>query len=174
MNIILCGLPMSGKTTIGTLLAAKLTCPFIDTDRLIEAAYTSQKGKNYSCRQIFLQEGEPFFRSLEKQQIASLTPTKKHIIAVGGGSLANPDNVKALQSLGCIVYLKAPLDIIWNRIKQGGIPAYLDPNDPEKAFYTLAETRIPTYEASAHITIDVGNLNKDEIVTRILQQRTVN
>lgn len=97
MNITLCGLPMSGKSTIGMLIAEKLNRKFIDTDRLIENTYNLTKNKKYTCRQIYFLEGEKVFRRLEDHQISSLKNTKNSIIAIGGGSLLNPDNIRILK-----------------------------------------------------------------------------
>lgn len=162
MNIILCGLPMSGKTTIGKLLAEKLEWNFVDTDRLIENAYGAK-----TCRQIFLDEGEKVFREIEKQQIDSLKESQKSVIAVGGGSLNDPDNVRMLQSIGQFVYLRTPVHVLWERIRSRGIPAYLDPSDPEKALYVIAEKRVPIYEAAANSIIETDGLNEQQIVNAL-------
>lgn len=167
MNKILCGLPMSGKTTIGKLLASRLGCNFIDTDRLIENAYAEKTGKRYSCRQIFLEDGEGKFRELERQQIASLNGIRGHVIAVGGGTLMNPENRVVLQSIGNLIYLKTAEDVLWERMQRRGIPAYLDPLNPEKSFRALAEKRTPIFEQAAHLTIDTTNLSLEEVINII-------
>lgn len=169
MNIILCGLPACGKTTIGQLLAGKLAWNFIDTDSLIENAYAANTGTAKTCSQIFLQEGELSFRILERHQIMSLQGVTQTIIAVGGGSLILPENVKTLTLIGCLIYLKASLAAVWERMSNRGIPAYLDPSNPEKAFYESAEKRIPLYEKAAKVIIDTTNLNKQEIAAEIWQ-----
>lgn len=174
MNIILCGLKMSGKTTIGKMLASKLKRPFIDTDYLIEDTYVKTTGTTASCREIFLQNGETFFRRFEKQQITSLNCLQKSIISLGGGSLCDPDNVEFLKSLGYMIYLKTPLSIIWNRILQHKeLPSYLDPHDPEKSFYAIAQKRLPIYEEAAHDSIETTHLSTQEIVTILLNHRMI-
>lgn len=174
MNIILCGLPMSGKSTIGKLVAEKLHWNFIDTDRLIENAYLLKTEKKSTCRQIFLEEGEMLFRDLEKQQIASLKGSKGNIISLGGGSLGDPENRDVLKLIGKLVFLKTPLNMLWERLQRRGIPAYLidkDINDPEKVFYQLAQKRIPIYEKAADFIIDTAPLNEQEVVAAILELR---
>lgn len=167
MNIILCGLPMSGKTTIGKMLAEKLDYEFIDTDRLIEKAYAVKSGKSLTCREIFITAGEGIFRELEKQQIASLKANLNCVIAIGGGSLNNAENAQILRAIGRLIYLKAPVDVLWRRIQLRGIPAYLDPSDPEKAYHELAAKRMPLYEKAAHTTLDISKLNQQEIIQRL-------
>lgn len=148
---------MSGKTTVGAHLAKRLNWNFIDTDRLIEKDYALKFQKKYTCRQIFSIDGEEKFRQLEKQTIATLKETTKTVIALGGGTLNDSENRKVLQSMGHLIYLKAPLFILWNRIKSPQLPAYLDREDPEKAFYEMAKKRLPIYEEIAEFIIEVDS-----------------
>lgn len=169
MNIILCGLPSSGKTTIGKLTAETLGYRFIDSDHLIESAYKTKTESTRSCRQIFQLIGEPSFRSLEQEQIATLTGSDRCVIAIGGGTLSNPNNAQCLSKLGLIFYLKASPTHIWNRIKQNVIPAFLNPDDPENSFYSLAIIRTKQYESFAKFTIEIDNRSRTEIVEEILK-----
>ena len=171
MNIILCGLPMSGKTAIGRMLAERLNWNFIDTDRLVENAYTRHTDIKYTCRRIYKEKGEAFFRELEKQEIASLKSSVNSVIATGGGSLCDQKNVDALKSLGELIYLQASTHVLWQRIQAHGIPAYVDVNDPEKTFYEMSIRRIPIYEEAAHFIIKTCHLSEQDIVTLILNKR---
>ena len=146
MNIILCGLPKSGKTTLGKKIATHLNWEFVDTDLLIE------EKMQRSCREIFQKEGEAFFRRLEGAVIASIQGSHL-VIALGGGSLDNVDNREILKKLGLFIYLKTPLITIWNRLSKN-LPAFLDNKDPEKAFYALAEKRLPIYNQMATYTLE--------------------
>lgn len=168
MTLILCGLPKSGKSTIGKMVAKKLNWTFIDTDRLIEKAYAVKMKRNYTCRQIYIEEGETFFRELEKAQIVSLNAARNSIISVGGGSLADRENTQNLQLIGKLVYLNVPIDLIWNRIKRCQQPAYLNEENSEPAFYSLAKRRIPQYEEAAHYIIETGSLNKSALVDAVI------
>ncbi len=174
MNIILCGLQMSGKTTIGKMLANELKRPFIDIDHLIRNTYTKMTGMTLSCQEICLQNGEAFFRQLEKQQVASLKSHQNSVISLGGGSLCDSDNAALLRSLGYIFYLKTPLSIIWQRLLQNQhLPSYLDPHDPEKSFYAIAQNRLTIYEENAHDSIETHHLNTQEIITILLNHRII-
>ncbi len=167
MNIVLCGMPMSGKTTIGKMLSEKLCLNFIDIDVLIEDAYAKTNGKYKSNRQIFLDHGEKYFRVLEKEQIASITHVKESVIATGGGAICDHENVPILRSIGRVVYLHATLEVLWRRIGSRNIPAYLEDSDPKKDFYGVLEQRVPLYKACAHFTIDIDVLTKEQIVEEI-------
>lgn len=154
-NIILCGLPGVGKTTKGKEIAKQRGLTFIDTDTLIEAADAALSGRQRSCREIFKESGETYFRSIERQQIASLANINASVIALGGGALSDPENCAVLIKLGHLIYLKAPLDIIWQRITKGGIPPYLSEEDPKASFEKLARERISQYERYAHEILNV-------------------
>ncbi|MBS4168958.1 shikimate kinase [Parachlamydia sp. AcF125] len=168
MNLILCGLPKCGKTTIGKILAAQLKWTFLDTDEMIESAYKKEFGNVLSCRQIYLTKGELYFRELEKQQVLALQNRRRSVIATGGGVFHLRENSEMLKNLGTLIYLKVPLKEIWNRISCAEIPPFLGQHEPEKAFYKLSEKRLPLYEAAAHVIIEAHNLNKEEMTAAIL------
>lgn len=174
MNRILCGLPMSGKSTIGKKLASKLGLEFIDTDRMLESAYASVTGNTCTCRQIYLDRGEDYFRALEEQQIQQLQRVDDSVIALGGGALNCADTIKILRSVGTIFYLKTPPEILWKRILEKGIPAYLDLLDPEGSFYLLAEKRSKNYVKAAHVLIETGNLAEGDVLEAIINLSGVN
>lgn len=167
-NIILCGLQKSGKSTIGKALSVELNRPFFDTDRLVEQAYAEKTGCTLTCREIFIKEGQVAFRTLEKQQIASLVSVKQSVIALGGGSLIDPDSAVLLQTMGTLVYLKTPSPVIWNRIRAADLPAHLDVVDPEKSFKAMVEQRLPLYETYATHTVDTNGCTVDQLKVAIL------
>ncbi len=146
MNLIICGLPRSGKTVIGKKIAAHLNWEFIDTDLLIEEIM------HRSCRNLFQEKGELFFRKLESEVVASLKGSNL-VIALGGGTLDTGVNIRILEKKGLFIYLKTPLSTIWNRLSKD-LPAFLDDRDPEKAFYALAEKRIQIYNNVASYTFE--------------------
>jgi shikimate kinase len=82
--IVLVGFMGAGKTTVGTLLAARLGLPFLDSDQVIE----QRAGR--PVRQIFAEDGEPAFRTLEHQVIAELLDGPPVVLALGGGAPEHP------------------------------------------------------------------------------------
>lgn len=145
---------MSGKTTLGRKLSTVLEKPFFDTDHLIQDVYFQKTGNKFSCREIFQKEGDVIFRKLESEAIFSLKNVQDVVIAVGGGALMNPENVCCLKKLGKLIYLKVEPKILWERTKVCGVPVYLDPNDPEHAFYQMAEERSIHYASIADLIVD--------------------
>lgn len=92
------------------------------------------------------------------------------MIAVGGGCLEDSDNIESLRLAGYLIYLKSQINVLWQRLLLAGrgIPAYLDPQYPEKSFYEIAERRMPLYEVAAHVIIDTNYLSERETVEAIL------
>jgi shikimate kinase len=168
MSLILCGLPGSGKTTLGILLAEHLSLQFIDTDRLIEKTYDS-KGTSLSCREIFLNNGENFFRELESGVISRLAGILPAVISVGGGAFLDRGNSLYLRSLARIVYLKGDWNFFYRKVVKNGIPAYLDRNDPKSSFFALAAKRGPSYEEFSDYVLEIDGKTKQELVTELAQ-----
>lgn len=167
MNILLCGMPASGKTTVGKLLADQIEREFIDLDQLISKSHAFHSGKIMTCKEIVMEEGEPYFRKLEKGQISALVDVKKAVIALGGGSLCDHDNLRVIKSLGYLIYIRIPVDVLWERIKKRGMLSYLDKHNPEQSFYEIAKSREGLYKSAADITIDAGERSEKEIVDKL-------
>lgn len=171
MNIILCGLPGAGKSTVGQILASKIKGGYIDIDQLIEQAYAKRTGEALTCRQIYNKNGAPFFRKLENLILSSLasSPLKNGVISLGGGALEAPENRPAVKKLGSLVYIKLELQELFQRINRDGLPAYLDPNDPFASFKIMAEKRMEIFEKEADISIDANQMTPEEIAEKIIK-----
>ncbi len=103
-NIVLIGMPSSGKTTIAQVLAEKLKRPVLDVDQLI----TEQE--QLTPREIIEQNGEAHFRKIEQKVISALTPKTGQIIATGGGSILDSKNVDCLKANGILYFLDRSLE----------------------------------------------------------------
>ena len=104
-NIVLTGMPSSGKTTVGKALAEMLGRPFIDTDAVI----VERAGKPIT--DIFSELGEAGFRNLETQAVRDMANTHTGaIIATGGGAILRDENVRALKRTGRLYFLNRPLE----------------------------------------------------------------
>lgn len=110
-NIILFGFMGTGKSTIGKLLNKKLGLSYIDMDSYI----TSTTGK--SIKQIFDEDGEPFFRKLERELVQKLSLLNNQIISTGGGVVLDKKNISDFTKNGLAVCLNASPEIIFERIK---------------------------------------------------------
>ena len=94
MKIYLVGFMGSGKTTIGRELAARIDAPFFDLDELIESA------EKMSIKEIFAQQGEPYFRKRERDLLRSTRHLESAVIATGGGTFTFDENIQFIQSEG--------------------------------------------------------------------------
>jgi len=161
-NIILVGMPASGKSTIGALLAERLNYIFIDTDTLIEKTV----GKTIS--EIFKQYSEDYFRKLEYDIIKLVCSNGSNkIISIGGGAFENPDTRGILLNFGKVFYLKSDLDILYYRILEDSTrPLFCDEN-PRAVLEKLLKKREENY-LKAHKVINTSDLDEEKIVESIL------
>lgn len=139
-NIVLIGMPGSGKSSIGRILAKKTGKTLVDMDEEI----IKKAGK--PIPQIFEESGEQGFRDIESEVAKELGKQRGIIIATGGGAILRPENVEALRQNGLMVHIKRPVD---------SLP--MDGRPLSKDIDTLREmekARMPIYEASADITFD--------------------
>lgn len=109
-RIYLTGFMGSGKSTIGPILANTIGYDFVDVDQTIE----KKIGK--SVDQIFREDGEAYFRKLEGALMSGLRSRSHLVVSLGGGTIANPDNLRAIKNSGILIYLKATPDQIFRRL----------------------------------------------------------
>ena len=107
-RIYLVGMPASGKTTVGHILANRLSYQFYDTDALIEREQGS------SIPDIFQQEGELFFRDLEKKILENTLP-KNAVISTGGGMPCFFENMQFIKEHGTSVFINVPTEVLAQR-----------------------------------------------------------
>lgn len=108
--VFLCGMPGSGKTSIGRALAAHLSKPFIDTDRVVETFF------GLSVKEIFAQKGETAFRNEEAETVKNCLQNREAIISLGGGALMNAQTLQLVVDTGLLVWIDAPLKELVNRL----------------------------------------------------------
>ena len=163
-NIILVGMPASGKTTIGTLLAQELSNHIhVDIDSIIE------KTQGMKISEIFSKFSEDYFRKLEYDTIKMVCTGKNKIISTGGGSFENPDNRATLLKFGKVFYLKSDLDVLYYRISEDSTRPLLQKENPRQVLSDLIKKREENYQ-KAHYTIDTSVMSEDEIVRFIINE----
>jgi shikimate dehydrogenase len=153
-NIVLTGMPGSGKSTIGKELSGSLKKEFIDTDALI----VDREKREIS--DIFATNGEAYFRNVEKEVIKEVSLRKNVIISTGGGCILNPENIKNLKANGRIFFLdRKPEDLV---------PTDDRPLANEKSkIMKLYEERLPIYQRTADYIIN-GEVGISQTVQDII------
>lgn len=163
-GIALVGLPGSGKSVIGRLLAERLGQELCDTDQLIEQA------AGRSAAEILDQDGEPRFRELEREALLRACASPGSVVATGGGALNDPLNRWALQRHGILAWLQAPVEVLARRLEADNASRPLLRGDIPGRLTTLLTERAPFYRA-ADLAIDAGRGTGeivDELASRAL------
>lgn len=142
-NIVLTGMPTSGKTTVGKALAESLGRPFYDTDDLIV------KKAGRPIPQIFEEEGEEGFREIESSVIQDLVNENGSVIATGGGSILREKNVDMVKANGLVYFLDRPLDQL---VASQSRPLSSTQEDLEKKY----EERFDLYRKTADCIVDAS------------------
>ncbi|MDO8427907.1 MAG: type I 3-dehydroquinate dehydratase [Candidatus Diapherotrites archaeon] len=159
MNIVLTGFMGCGKTTVGKALAEKIKKRFIDTDELI------QKTAGKTISEIFAEQGEKKFRKLESKTISQVSKLDNQVIATGGGSVLNPENLKVLNRNGVILFLNTSNDVILKRIENQKNRPLMSVQNQKKQVQKLMKKRMPFYTQADYI-LD-ANCSITEIVNEI-------
>ena len=159
-NVILTGFMGTGKTSLGKLLATKLGRPFVDIDKKIESE------QQLSIPKIFEQFGETHFRTLEKSAVRELSEKRGLVIATGGGTIKDEDNLALLKNSGVVICLTCSPEEIFLRTARRGERPVLDGGgnerletikrllDERKKFYDRADYHVDTTEWSPLQIID--------------------
>ena len=172
LRLVLIGLPSSGKSTVGRVLAARLGLPFIDADDRLLARVRRIEGRRYpSPRALFLAAGEAAFRRQETETLRELAADPRPAIyAAGGGAPARPANHPFLQALGTVVYLYLPIDEWERRMRSGkGLPAFLaEAPEPDRALREFWNRRHAACQSLADRTVDAAAPNPEQVAGRLL------
>ena len=145
-KVVLIGMPGSGKTTVGRLLAGKLKYSFFDMDECIE------KLSGKTVAELF-KIGESVFREWETKVCMELVKKRRAVISAGGGAVERRENVSILKS-GCVViYLSRPVGRIAADINIKSRPLL---KDGAGRLYELYKRRGPIYEGAADLTVENG------------------
>lgn len=116
MIVLLAGPPLSGKTTVGSILAERLGVPFVDIDELV------QDKEGLSVKEIFSRRGEARFRRLETELLRSSLDSESAVVAVGGGCLLSPENLQLAVERAVVFTLTADEASIASRWRGGERP----------------------------------------------------
>ena len=161
--IILIGPPGAGKTSVGKALAKKLALNFLDSDKVVE----EKSGK--SIPEIFITDGEPAFREMEKAVVIDLIENQDGVIALGGGSVMDLEVSKRLLPMANVVFLDVSISNAAPRVGFNRDRPLLLGN-PRQQWIALMEKRRSTYEALAKARVSTDNKKPVEVVEEIVKE----
>ena len=159
-NIVLIGMPGSGKSTVGVVLAKMLGLHFLDSDLVIQET----EGKLLS--EIIEEKGPDGFLMVEDRVNADLQ-CEKTVIATGGSAVFGANAMAHLKEIGTVVYLKLPYRELERRlsdIKGRGVVLR-----DGQTLHDLYEERVPLYEKYADVIVDEHHLNVEQTIEKIME-----
>lgn len=166
-NIVIMGMPGSGKTIIAKMLAMRIERPHVDLDDVIAARnYTNVPG-------LKIKKSEEYFRDRESRIAHEASRLNEGaVISTGDGVVLMEENVQALKRNGICVLLRAPVDTLLRRL--GENPLFMplldkEPN-PRKKFNQMWKEREPLYKAAADVIVDTERLNLEQVVDEVVRQ----
>lgn len=161
MNIVLIGMPASGKTTVAEILGKTLKMEVVDSDALIVERYGE-------INNIFEEFGEEHFRDLESATIKEVVKKKNAVISTGGGCPLRKGNVLALKEGGKIIFLRTSIAELIRRTEGDGTRPLLK-GEREERLRSLLSVRTPVYEKAADFTVDTDGLTPEDIANKITE-----
>ncbi|MGB4440093.1 MAG: shikimate kinase [Sedimentibacter sp.] len=154
-NIVLIGMPGSGKSTIGCMLSKKINMDYIDMDEYIETS------ENKTIKEMF-QISEEYFRDVETKCAKELSKLNSHIIATGGGIIKRKNNIEMFKENSIIIFINRPMDNIIQDIDTNVRPLLAEGKNKLDQLYN---ERFPLYKKYCDIEI----INSGEI-SHVIQQ----
>jgi shikimate kinase len=172
--VVLIGPPSAGKSSVGALLAAELGVPFADTDDLVAAAAGKPVGD------IFVDDGEPVFRELERAAVARVLESAGAseasgasspgggVLALGSGAVLDPD-VRLMIAGRPIVYLETGFAAVAKRTGMDR-PRVVIPGNPRGMLRAMLEERRPVYAELATITVPTDDMAPEEVAADLAKR----
>jgi shikimate kinase len=157
--VYLVGFMGAGKSSVARALAKRLDWKIEDIDERIE------RRERRDIPSIFRQEGEPYFRAVEREELISLLPQRGLVVATGGGTVLDPGNRELMLRDGAVVWLDASFATILSRVPlDGRRPLAADRMEMER----LYNQRLMAYR-QAHLRVDANRGSVDELVDQIVE-----
>jgi shikimate kinase len=163
-NIVLIGMPGSGKSTVGVLLAKRLCRQFVDTDVLLQAS------DGRSLQETVDGEGYMGLRRIEEETILGLI-CENHVIATGGSAIYSTTAMNHLKRDGVVVFLHASVETLASRVLDFETRGLAKRKD--QTLEDLFAERLPLYNAWADLTVDCSLLSHEETCIALVERLSI-
>jgi len=160
-NIVMIGMPGSGKSTVGVILAKMMSLDFVDSDVLIQIIH------GQSLQEIVDKDGHMALRKIEEDVLLGLE-CRNHVIATGGSAAYSHAAMTHLKSDGVIVFLDADLPALKSRINNFDTRGLA--KRPDQSFAELFEERFVLYNRYADITIACSDIAQEAVCVEIIKE----
>lgn len=160
-RLVVIGPPGAGKSTIGSLVAARLGVAFADSDAAVEAT------AGRSIADIFVDDGEAAFRDLERAAVVDLLGTSDGVLALGGGAVLDPRTEADLAG-HTVVFLDVGISDAAKRVGFAASRPLLSIN-PRAQWTALMTTRRPVYERVATFRVDTAAREPDAVAADVVK-----
>lgn len=163
-SVVMVGMMGAGKTAVGQALARRLDVPFRDSDEEIVRA------AQMTIAEIFARDGEPFFRARETEVLARLLKGEPCVLSTGGGAFLSERNRALVRAHGVSVWLRADLDLLWQRVRHKTTRPLLQTANPRQTLADLYAARVPHY-AQADVIVEAGaDLSVEQMAARVAER----
>lgn len=167
-NVVFIGFASCGKSSVGKAIATH-GFTFVDLDTVIEERFFYDCKERLTCREIYNLYGSEFFLDLETKGLGSLLALNSTVLSTGGGAPMTAVNRPILKQFGFVVYLYAEPQVLIDRMKLKGYPAFLADNPTVENLNKFWIERHEVYRRLADLIVDTNKKSIDEIVTEVLK-----
>ncbi|MEF8787848.1 MAG: chorismate synthase [Planctomycetota bacterium] len=157
----------SGKSTLARELSDVLDIPCMETDDLVKQIYAEETGEQLTCRQLFRRHGEETFREYEARAVELAGELHWCILSLGGSTFLNAAHRRTLYPDSLLVWLNPPVDTLWERIEQAGMPPFLERDDAREWFERRCEQAAEVIGPLAHVSCDTSECSPEEAAEQV-------